>query len=187
MGVGSISGLPSGWLILRPPQSIVGRRNTKCRRALSPKAGGNPAEKQVPAPGPLGHDRFGATLDDSLPFRLSIAASRVVFTTSPRCSLTLDQPTHATVPGSRRECLPRPLPRDVCAGSCPSLFLRRLSCSRRAAVSRIEQRLNAQRRRTIVGKSRHPPLRNPQRRGTRGAQLVRSRRAHVRIMISLRG
>ena len=31
--------------------------------------------------GPLGPDRFGATLDDSLPFRLSIAASRVVFTT----------------------------------------------------------------------------------------------------------
>jgi hypothetical protein len=39
--------------------------------------------KQVPAPGPLGPDRFGATLDDSLPFRLSIAASRVVFTTGP--------------------------------------------------------------------------------------------------------
>ena len=52
------------------------------RRALSLEAEGNPVE-QVPAPGPLGPDRFGATLDDSLPFRLSIAASRVVFTTGP--------------------------------------------------------------------------------------------------------
>jgi hypothetical protein len=41
-----------------------------------------------------------------------------------------------------------------------------------------EQRLNAQRTENgIVGKSRHPPRRNPQRRGTRGAQLVRSRMA----------
>jgi hypothetical protein len=43
--------------------------------------------------------------------------------------------------------------------SCASVVL--LS----AAASRIEHRLNAQRRRTIVGKSRHPPLRNPQRHG----------------------
>jgi hypothetical protein len=35
-------------------------------------------------------------------------------------------------------------------------------------------------RRRLFGKWRHAPLRNPQRRGTRGAQLVRSRMAHVR-------
>jgi hypothetical protein len=48
---------------------------------LVPQKPGVTRLKQVPAPGPLGPDRFGATLDDSLPFRLSIAASRVAFTT----------------------------------------------------------------------------------------------------------
>ena len=99
----------------------------------------------------------------------------------------MDRPTHATVPSSRRECLPCPLSRDVRAGGCLGLLRRRLSCSRRAPVSRIEQRLNAQRRRTIVGKSRHPPLRNPQRRGTRGAQLQNGACANNDLAPRVRG
>jgi hypothetical protein len=83
MGGASRSGFLQAGEYLASLNHNLAVRNTICRRGLSPKAGGNPVEKQVPAPGPLGPDRFGATLDDSLPFRLSIAASRVVFTTGP--------------------------------------------------------------------------------------------------------
>ena len=84
-----------------------------------------------------------------------------------------------------RKCHPCPLPRDVRAGGCLGLLRSVVLLS--AAVSRIEQRLNAQRRRTIVGKSRHPPLRNPQRRGTRGAQLQNGACANNDLAPRVRG
>ena len=80
MGGGSRSGfLQAGEYSARLNHNLA-VRNTICEWALSPKAGGNLVENRCQRRGRLALIASARPLDDSLPFRLSIAASRVVFT-----------------------------------------------------------------------------------------------------------